>query len=201
MSNTPITEEMVEAGAKAAWDVREKREGGTLTWESVLEHRNVCEFTYLTACDIRDQARAAITAALQSAADTPAPAVAFHCDICGRPTPCDTIVSNEDWARVSPTNDEGGMLCAACMVDRLGYVAAKIVDAHVEADTPPSPYAHGSSPQRRDNYEKALSGIIDEYEQRRDVLVSDPEAKARFLILRSFELVTAPLPPSKVREE
>lgn len=73
MSNTPITEEMVEAGAKAAWEVREKQSGGTLTWEGVLRRRKECEFTYMSACDIRDQARAAITAALQSAADTPAP--------------------------------------------------------------------------------------------------------------------------------
>lgn len=58
------------------------------------------------------------------------------------------------------------------------------------ADTP-APEPNVSGPQRRDNYEKALSGIIDEYEQRRDVLVADPDAKARFLILRSFELATA----------
>ncbi|UIY28755.1 hypothetical protein LZK73_18690 [Neorhizobium galegae] len=58
------------------------------------------------------------------------------------------------------------------------------------ADTPP-PSTLVSGPQRRAKYEKVLSGIIDEYEQRRDVLVADPEAKARFLILRSFELATA----------
>lgn len=76
MSKTPeLTEEMVEAGAKAAWEVREKQSGGTLTWEGVLRRREECQFTYMNACDVRDQVRAALTAALQSAADTPAPPV------------------------------------------------------------------------------------------------------------------------------
>lgn len=73
MSKTP-TDEMVEAGAKAAWEVREKRSGGTLTWEGVLRRRKECQFTYMNACDVRDQVRAALTAALQSAAEAPPPA-------------------------------------------------------------------------------------------------------------------------------
>lgn len=68
--------------------------------------------------------------------------VAFVCDICGRNSRPDTIVSNEEWARISPTGDENGNLCAACMVSRLGYIAAMIVDAHAqsgetEGGTPP----------------------------------------------------------------
>lgn len=55
----------------------------------------------------------------------------------------------------------------------------------------PSPETRLSGAARRAQYEKDLTRIIDEWEQRREVCLADPEAKARFLILRSFDLSLA----------
>lgn len=65
----------------------------------------------------------------------------------------------------------------------------EIMDAY-QAVTDPAPKTR-SGPELRAGFEKDLTRIIDEWEERREVCLADPEAKARFLILRSFELVTA----------
>lgn len=72
--------------------------------------------------------------------DKPAPGAPqnndpYHCQACYRLVHIDTIVSNDLWnAVVSPTGDEGGLLCAACMADALAkhvpWAAIRMVDAH-----------------------------------------------------------------------
>lgn len=41
------------------------------------------------------------------------------CDLCNREIKIDTIVDNDLWREISPTKDEGGLLCAACIADRI----------------------------------------------------------------------------------
>lgn len=71
----------------------------------------------------------------------------------------------------------------------VGLDVAPIIEAWLTAITP-APQTR-SGPELRAGFEKDLTRIIDEWEERREVCLADPEAKARFLILRSFELVTA----------
>lgn len=52
----------------------------------------------------------------------------------------------------------------------------------------PSPQSNLRGSALRAHYERELTRILAEWEERRDVLLSDEEAKGRFLILRSFEL-------------
>ena len=52
----------------------------------------------------------------------------------------------------------------------------------------PAPAQHLRGSALRAHYERELTRILAEWEERRDVLLSDEEAKGRFLILRSFEL-------------
>ncbi|WP_417724606.1 cell division protein ZapB [Salipiger sp.] len=55
------------------------------------------------------------------------------CQICERPVLVDATVSNEDWAKISPTGDEGGYLCAACVAERMcdlhGWPAVSVVSS------------------------------------------------------------------------
>jgi len=55
------------------------------------------------------------------------------CVLCGRHVIADAIVSHAEWAKISPTGDENGYLCPACVVERavriLGWSAARLTDA------------------------------------------------------------------------
>lgn len=60
------------------------------------------------------------------------------CQICCRRITIDTLVDDDLWKEISPTKDEGGLLCAACMADRIGAVrgghrwaALRIISANV----------------------------------------------------------------------
>jgi hypothetical protein len=66
------------------------------------------------------------------------------------------------------------------------------------APPPPQPQTAGTPVA---NFEMKLTKIIDEYEQRREAILEDLEAKARFVLLRAFELAlsTPPQPPSEVQ--
>ena len=68
-----ITDDMVEVAAKAMWEMRDCRSGGSLTWEEVLEHREDCPNTYYTAETAREEARAGLIAALSSSEAPPPP--------------------------------------------------------------------------------------------------------------------------------
>lgn len=53
----------------------------------------------------------------------------------------DAVVSNEIWAKISPTGDEGGLLCISCMARRcqwldLDSVPMKITSGPFCEDTP-----------------------------------------------------------------
>ncbi len=51
---------------------------------------------------------------------TPKPLTAANCHGCGLPYDdpgfADLVVSNDVWSQISPTGDEGGLLCPTCMV-------------------------------------------------------------------------------------
>lgn len=98
--------------------------GGVTPAEAValIEDR---PFTVMGLHTARDQLRE-----YARGVEVPALATAVYRCTCGLDIKNDAIVSNTEWARISPTGDEGGFLCASCMVDRLGYAAARIVDAH-----------------------------------------------------------------------
>lgn len=68
-----VTNEMIEAGAKAIWEMRDRRDGGSLTWEEVIANQYTHPHTYYTAVQSRSESDACLSAALQSAAETPAP--------------------------------------------------------------------------------------------------------------------------------
>lgn len=69
---------------------------------------------------------------------------AYDCQKCGRGIPIDTVVADEVWRAISPTGDEGGLLCAACIADALAASdwsairminnrTAPVVDTELEA--------------------------------------------------------------------
>ena len=68
------------------------------------------------------------------------------------------------------------------------YVFGGGKHAPCEPAAPPSPQSNLRGSALRAHYERELTRILAEWEERRDVLLSDEEAKGRFLILRSFEL-------------
>ncbi|MFY0633638.1 MAG: hypothetical protein JXQ91_07495 [Vannielia sp.] len=62
---------------------------------------------------------------------TPAPdRSGYPCDRCGHHFDRDAIVDHDTWAKISPTGDEGGLLCANCMVAALDWPAVRMVNAH-----------------------------------------------------------------------
>lgn len=63
---TPTFDDRVEITAKAIWELRNRRGGGSLTWEGVIAAREEFPNTYDTACDAREEARAVLNALLQA---------------------------------------------------------------------------------------------------------------------------------------
>lgn len=63
----------------------------------------------------------------------------YCCEACDREIKIDTVVDNDLWKEISPTKDEGGLLCAACIADRIAEVregvrawaALRIISAHI----------------------------------------------------------------------
>lgn len=73
-------------------------------------------------------------------------------------------------------------------ITNLGYQSMALAHIVRQIAKSPSPETRLSGAALRAQYEKDLTRIIDEWEQRREVCLADPEARARFLILRSFDL-------------
>lgn len=61
-----------------------------------------------------------------------------NCEICDRVIKMDTLIDTELWKEISPSGDEGGLLCAACIVDRVAdvrsgrkWAAVRLISANI----------------------------------------------------------------------
>ena len=46
----------------------------------------------------------------------------YQCQNCERDILIDTLVDSDLWKEISPTQNEGGLLCAACIADRISFI-------------------------------------------------------------------------------
>lgn len=60
------------------------------------------------------------------------------CQSCDREIKIDTLVETDLWKEISPTKDEGGLLCASCIADRISeirggrrWAALRIISANI----------------------------------------------------------------------
>lgn len=71
-----------------------------------------------------------------------------NCDECGRPYGDehgfpDLVIPNQIWRRISPSGDEGGLLCPSCICKRLhaagiSNVEAAFMSGPIQSVTPPT---------------------------------------------------------------
>lgn len=61
-----------------------------------------------------------------------------RCDICESVLILDVLVDTDLWKEISPTGDEGGLLCASCIVNRISAVrsgrkwaAVRLISANI----------------------------------------------------------------------
>lgn len=66
---------------------------------------------------------------------------AYDCQKCGRGIRIDCVLEPDLWAKISPTGDDGGILCASCMADNLAtatdWPAIAMVNRHDTKVFPP----------------------------------------------------------------
>ena len=43
----------------------------------------------------------------------------YGCEECGREIMIDVLIDTKLWKEISPTRNEGGLLCAACIADEI----------------------------------------------------------------------------------
>lgn len=85
---------------------------------------------------------------------TPAPA----CHDCGREVLCDLIIPCYDWRAISPTADDGGMLCPSCIVERLARLGRCCSGAFMGGPIRSVSEAEMEALRRVENIEIALEG-------------------------------------------
>ena len=62
-----------------------------------------------------------------------------QCQTCGRPILMDLLVDTEIWKQISPSRNEGGLLCASCICDAISvlkkdqrrWASARLIPGHI----------------------------------------------------------------------
>lgn len=64
--------------------------------------------------------------------------MSYKCQNCEREIKIDTLVDNDVWEKISPSKNEGGILCASCIAERISerysgrkWAALRIISAHI----------------------------------------------------------------------
>ena len=93
------------------------------------------------------------------------------CYDCGRPYGDehgfpDLIIPFEDWKRISPTGDDGGLLCPSCICKRLHDVGIKTVGAFASGPVESVTYREMHTLRTLENVTLALQGRDNAYSGR-----------------------------------
>ncbi len=65
--------------------------------------------------------------------------MSYSCDQCQREIKLDVLVDSDLWSHSSPTKDEGGLLCAACIADAIAdrspterrWACGRLIPGHI----------------------------------------------------------------------